>query len=84
MTAQSGQRDPVEPASQHIPAGIMMSSTRHEPRHRRAEALCIGGMWRQVEIVAWARCQAGWAALIRWPDGHEDWRLHQPQLIRPI
>ena len=22
--------------------------------------------------------------LVRWPDGHEDWRQHQPDLIRPI
>jgi len=62
---------------------VMMSSTRHQPRHRRAEVLCTGGAWRRVEIVAWARCQAGWAALIRWPDGHQDWQPYQPTLIRP-
>ena len=27
-------------------------------------------------ILAWRRHRHGWAALIRWPDGHEDWRRH--------
>jgi hypothetical protein len=68
--------DPVEPVPRRIPAGVMMSSTRHEPRHRQAEVLCTDQGWRPAEILAWARCQAGWAALIRWPDGTQDWRQH--------
>jgi hypothetical protein len=76
--------DPVEPAPRRIPAGVMMSSTRHEPRHRRAEVLCTDQGWRPAEILAWARCQAGWAALIRWPDGTQDWRQHDRRLIRPV
>jgi hypothetical protein len=75
--------DPVEPVPRRIPAGVMMSSTRHEPRHRQAEVLCTDQGWRPAEILAWARCQAGWAALIRWPDGTQDWRQHDRRLIRP-
>ena len=75
--------DPVEPVPRRIPAGVMMSSTRHEPRHRRAEVLCTDQGWRSAEILAWARFQAGWAALIRWPDGTQDWRQYDRRLIRP-
>jgi hypothetical protein len=63
---------------------VMSMSTRHEPRYRGAEVLFTSGIWRPVEIVAWARCQAGWAALVRWPDGHEDWLVHAPHSIRPV
>ena len=44
---------------------VMSMSTRHKPRHGRAEVLYTTGIWWPVEIVAWARCQAGWAALVR-------------------
>jgi hypothetical protein len=46
--------------------------------------LCTDQGWRRAEILAWARCQAGWAALIRWPDGTQDWRQHDRRLIRPV
>jgi hypothetical protein len=73
-----------EPVPPHIPAGIMISSRRHEPGQRRAEVLCAGGVWRPAEILAWARCQAGWAVFLRWPDGSEDWRLFAREHIRPL
>ncbi|MGH3398053.1 MAG: hypothetical protein ACRDPO_25530 [Streptosporangiaceae bacterium] len=39
------------------------------------------GIWRVVGIVAWCRHRQGWAALIRWPDGHEDWRRHDARYL---
>jgi hypothetical protein len=38
--------------------------------------------WHPAEIIAWCRHQDGWAALIRWPDGREDWWLHDPRSLR--
>ena len=32
--------------------------------------------WRPAEVVAWCRYRGGWAVLIRWPDGIQDWRQH--------
>jgi hypothetical protein len=80
----SANRDPAEPAAEQIPADIMITSTRYEPRYRRVEVLCTDGAWRPVEILAWARCPSGWAALIRWPDASEDWRLYSDEHIRPL
>jgi hypothetical protein len=77
-------RDPAEPVLEQIPTGIMITSTRYEPRYRRVEARCTDRAWRAVEILAWARCPAEWAALIRWPDASEDWRLYNEQHIRPL
>ena len=80
----SANRDPAEPVVERIPTGLMITSTRYEPRYRRVEVLCTDRAWRPVEILAWARCSAGWAALIRWPDASEDWRRYNEQLIRPL
>jgi hypothetical protein len=75
---------PAEPVPKRIPAGVMIDSTRHEPRHRRVEVLYTDRAWRLAEILAWARCPAGWAALVRWPDASEDWRQYDEQVIRPL
>jgi hypothetical protein len=80
----SANRHPAEPVPERIPTGIMIKSTRHEPRYRRIEVMCTDHAWRPAEILAWARCPAGWAALIRWPDASEDWRLYSEELIRPL
>ena len=43
------------------------------------------GKWRVVTILAWCRYRQGWAVLIRWPDGHEDWRRHDAHyLVRSL
>jgi hypothetical protein len=80
----SADRAPAEPVAERIPTGIMITSTRYEPQYRRVEVLCTDRAWRPVAILAWARCPNGWAALIRWPDASEDWRLYNEQHIRPL
>jgi hypothetical protein len=75
---------PAGPVAERIPASLMITSTQHEPRHRRVEVLCSDRAWRPAEILAWARCPAGWAALIRWPDAAQDWRVYDGRLIRPL
>ena len=80
----SADRYRAEPVPERIPAGVMIMSTRHEPRHRRIEVLCTDRAWRPAEILAWAKCPAGWAALVRWPDASEDWRVNDGQHIRPL
>lgn len=74
----------AEPVPERIASGLMMTSTKHEPRHRRVEVLYTDRAWRLAEVLAWARCQAGCAALIRWPDASEDWRIYSDHHIRPI
>jgi hypothetical protein len=75
---------PAEPVPKRILAGVMIDSTRHEPRHRRVEVLYTDRAWRLAEVLAWARSPAGWAALVRWPDASEDWRHYDEQVIRPL
>ena len=76
--------NPVQPVPQLLTDSVMSMSTRHAPCHRRAEVLCTTGIWRPAEIVAWARCQAGWAALVRWQDASEDWLIYAAHSIRPV
>jgi hypothetical protein len=71
------------PALSKVPAGEMISSTRHEPKHRVAEVLHSDTSWRRVTVLAWAARRKGWAVLIRWPDGREDWREYDRRHIRP-
>ena len=80
----SADRYSAEPVAERIPAGLMATSTRRRPRHRRVEVLCTDRAWRPAEILAWARCPGGWAALVRWPDASQDWRLYDGRLIRPL
>jgi hypothetical protein len=66
-----------------VPAGELMDSPRRAPVRRAAEVLYSDTSWRPCQIVAWARHQGGWAALIRWPDGREDWRQFNRRHMRP-
>lgn len=75
---------PAEPVPKRIPADVMIDSARHQPRHRRVEVLYTDRAWRLAEVLAWARCPAGWAALVRWSDSSEDWRHYDEQFIRPL
>ena len=75
---------PAEAVPKRIPVGVMMASARHEPRQLRVEVLYTDRAWRLVEVLAWARWRAGWAALVRWPDASEDWRVYNGQHIRPL
>jgi hypothetical protein len=66
-----------------VPAGELIDSARHEPKLRTAEVIHSDMSWRRVSVLAWAAHRNGWAVLIRWPDGREDWRGYDRQYIRP-
>ena len=66
-----------------VPAGELMDSPRRAPVRRTAEVLYSDTSWRPCLIVAWAQHRGGWAALIRWPDGREDWRQFNRRHMRP-
>ena len=66
-----------------VPAGELMDSPRRAPVRRAAEVLYSDTSWRPCLIVAWAHYSGGWAALIRWPDGREDWRQFNRRHMRP-
>ena len=67
-----------------VPSGEMIDRTRHEPGHRQAEVLCSDTSWRKVSVLAWARHRGGWAVLIRWLDGRDDWRQYDPRRLRAV
>jgi hypothetical protein len=66
-----------------VPQGALIDSPRYAPQHHTAEALYSDQTWRPCNIIAWARHREGWAALIRWPSGREDWRHFDRRSLRP-
>src|SRR5450631_1706260 len=84
-TSAGGYPPPVGtvPMLTRVPAGELMDSPRRAPVRRAAEVLYSDTSWRPCLIVAWARYRGGWAALIRWPDGREDWRQFNRRHMRP-
>jgi hypothetical protein len=84
-TSSGGYPPPVGtvPMLTRVPAGELMDSPRRAPVRRAAEVLYSDTSWRPCLIVAWARYSGGWAALIRWPDGREDWRQFNRRHMRP-
>src|ERR1700759_5152765 len=84
-TPPGGYPPPVGtvPMLSRVPAGELMDSPRRAPVRRTAEVLYSDTSWRPCQIVAWAQHRGGWAALIRWPDGREDWRQFNRRHMRP-
>ena len=84
-TPAGGYPPPVGtvPMLSRVPAGELMDIPRRAPVRRTAEVLYSDTSWRPCLIVAWARYRGGWAALIRWPDGREDWRQFNRRHMRP-
>jgi hypothetical protein len=73
----------AQPVLALVPRGILIDAERISPAWPQAAVRCDGDQWQLVTIVAWCRYRGGWAVLIRWPDGHEDWRHYDAQhLIR--
>jgi hypothetical protein len=64
----------AQPVLTLVPRGSLIDADRHSPAWTQAAAWYDDDNWRLVTVVAWCRYRRGWAALIRWPDGHEDWR----------
>jgi hypothetical protein len=71
------------PMLSRVPTGELIDSPRRAPVRSAAEVLFSDTSWRPCLIVAWARYRGGWAALIRWADGREDWRQFNRRHMRP-
>jgi hypothetical protein len=72
----------AQPVLARIPQGELLSADRIAPHWPQAVVLFTDDSWRPATIVAWCRYRRGWAALIRWPDGQEDWRRNDPHRLR--
>jgi hypothetical protein len=76
---------PVQPLLTRIPQIELIDASRLPPDWPQAVVLCADDQWHPVTILAWCRHRRGWAVLIRWPDGSEDWRVHDARhLMRSI
>lgn len=62
--------------------GQLIGIDRLTPQWPQVLVLFTDECWHPATIVAWCPYQRGWAALIRWPDGSEDWRKHDPHCLR--
>jgi hypothetical protein len=71
-----------QPLAARIPQGELLGIDRITPPWRQADVLFTDDRWRQATVLAWCRYRRGWAALLRWPDGQEDWRQHDPLCLR--
>jgi len=70
------------PTAARIPQGELLGIDRVTPPWPQADVLFTDDRWRQVAILAWCRYRRGWAVLMRWPEGNEDWRAYDPECIR--
>ena len=64
-----------------VPRGAVLYADRLTPPWPQAAVLYSDGRWYPVTLLAWCRYRAGWAALIRWADGSEDWRKQDPRYL---
>jgi hypothetical protein len=67
-----------------VPKGTLMHADRLAPSWPAVTVLHSDGSWHPATLLAWCRYRSGWAAFIRWPDGTEDWRKHDPACLRPV
>jgi hypothetical protein len=70
------------PLAARIPPGALLNAPQHEPGRRDAEVLFSDRAWHPCTVLAWARYRAGWAALVRWQSGAEDWHVFDRRFIR--
>ena len=73
---------PAQPVLARVPQGELIDADRFAPRWPQVIVLFTDERWHPATILAWCRYQHGWAALIHWPDGREDWRRHNPRCLR--
>lgn len=64
-----------------VPKGAVMYADRLTPAWPEAAVMHNDGHWHPATILAWCRYRRGWAALIHWPDGTEDWRRYDPDRL---
>jgi hypothetical protein len=67
---------PAQPDLPRIPKGELMHAPRISAPWTTAVVLYTDQTWHPAEVMAWCRYRSGWAVLIRWPDGSQDWREH--------
>jgi hypothetical protein len=60
----------------------LLDADRLQPDWPWASVLFTDDSWRPATIVAWCRYRRGWAVLLRWRHGDEDWRVHDPRCLR--
>jgi hypothetical protein len=81
--AADPRQDDSTPLLKQVPKGTVMHADRLAPSWPAVTVLHSDGHWHPATLLAWCRYRAGWAAFIRWPDGTEDWRKHDPAHLRP-
>jgi hypothetical protein len=59
-----------------------MDAERLGPACASATVLHSDGEWHPATILAWCRHRGEWAVLLRWSDGSQDWRRHDPGCLR--
>lgn len=70
-----------EPTLARLPRGQLLDAERLPPHWPQAIVLFTDNRWRPATILAWCRYGRGWAVLVRWPDGAEDWSVHDPERV---
>jgi hypothetical protein len=87
MVKQTDAGDPRQddstPLLDLVPKGTVMHADRLAPSWPAVTVLHSDGHWHHATLLAWCRYRSGWAAFIRWRDGTEDWRKHDPAYLRP-
>jgi hypothetical protein len=72
----------AQPVPRRIPQGELLGLDRVTPPWPEADVLFTDKRWRTATVLAWCRYRRGWAALIRWADGTEEWRNYDPRWLR--
>ena len=54
-------------------------------RHRDVHVCFDDGSWRPATVLAWlSDPRRGWLIQLRWPDGQQEWRLHDRRYVHPL
>lgn len=67
--------------AERLPSAAMSAARQYAPRQPLAKLLCGDGSWRPCEVLAWAKSQKGWVALVRW-EGGQDWLVYDVNHIK--
>jgi hypothetical protein len=70
------------PVPDRVPRGRLLDAQRIQPDWPHVEVMFTDSRWRPAMIMAWCRNRGGWAVLVRWPDGTEDWLAYDARYLR--
>jgi hypothetical protein len=73
----------ARPVLSRVPQGLLIDAARVSPSFPDVVVLFTDNEWRGGTILAWCRHRRAWVALIRWPNGNEDWWEHDARFLRP-